>query len=219
MRRSGPDHIDAVFSPREVAELSGAPKRAIEKAIEEGVLRVRVARGRVSGPARRRLPTYAVAYARILANLELRLSIAHKKRLLRKLAELNSSALRKARIQLSPGVELDVGRLVGDTVSRAERYRTTRDTCIEVNPEIMGGTPVIRGTRMTVYSVLGRIEHGDTVEDILDDNPDISRPAIEAATIYARSHPLIGRPGGRPWVDAARNSSSMSPCLRIWRFA
>ena len=46
--------IDAVFSPREVAELSGAPKRAIEKAIEEGVLRVRVARGRVTGPARRR---------------------------------------------------------------------------------------------------------------------------------------------------------------------
>lgn len=38
---------------------------------------------------------------------------------------------------------------------------------------------------------------------ILDDNPDISRHAIEAATIYARSHPLIGRPGGRPWVDAA----------------
>lgn len=48
--------VDAVFSPREVAEISGAPKRAIEKAIEEGVLRVRVARGRVTGPARRRVP-------------------------------------------------------------------------------------------------------------------------------------------------------------------
>jgi len=56
---------------------------------------------------------------------------------------------------------------------------------------------------MTVYSVLGRIDHGDTVADILADNPDLSRKAIEAAIIYARAHPLMGRPGGRPWVDAA----------------
>ncbi len=195
---------DAAFSPREVAELSGVPKRTIDKAIEEGVLRVRVARGRVAdGHARRRLPTHAVAYARILAKLDLRLSIAHKKRLFRKLTELKSSAVRKAWIELIRGVEIDVGRLVGDAMTRAERYRATRDASIEVDEEIMGGTPVIRGTRMTVYSVLGRIEHGDTVEDILADNPDLSREAIETAIIYARTHPLIGRPGGRPWASAA----------------
>ena len=49
---------DAALTPREVAELSGAPKRVIEKAIEERVLRV------------------------ILTKLDLRLSAAHKKRLL-----------------------------------------------------------------------------------------------------------------------------------------
>jgi uncharacterized protein (DUF433 family) len=56
---------------------------------------------------------------------------------------------------------------------------------------------------MTVYSVLGRIEHGDSVNDVLADNPDLSRVAIEAAIVYARTHPLMGRPGGRPWADAA----------------
>jgi hypothetical protein len=53
----------ATLSPREVADLSGAPKRVIEKAIEERVLWVRFrehkARGRT---ARRMLPAYAVAY-------------------------------------------------------------------------------------------------------------------------------------------------------------
>ena len=88
-------------------------------------------------------------------------------------------------------------------MDRAERYRIARDALIVLDKAIKGGTPVVRGTRMTVYSVLGRIEHGDTVADILADNPDLSRKAIEAAIIYARAHPLMGRPGGRPWVDAA----------------
>lgn len=42
---------------------------------------------------------------------------------------------------------------------------------------------------MTVYSVLGRIEHGDTIADILADNPDITREGVEAAVAYARAHP------------------------------
>jgi uncharacterized protein (DUF433 family) len=66
-------------------------------------------------------------------------------------------------------------------MSRAERYRTSRDSWITIDEEIKGGTPVIRGTRVTVYSVLGRVEHGDSVEDLLADNPDLKREAIEAA--------------------------------------
>ena len=74
------------------------------------------------------------------------------------------------------------------------------NTFIVVDEEIKGGTPVIRGTRMTVYAVLGRVDHGETIDDILADNPDLTREALEAAIIYARSHPLVGRPGGRPWA-------------------
>ena len=78
-----------------------------------------------------------------------------------------------------------------------------RDDYIEVNADIMGGTPVIRGTRMSVYALLGRLDHGDSVEDILNDNPHLSREAIEAAAHYARTHPLIGHADGRPWTKAA----------------
>ena len=74
---------------------------------------------------------------------------------------------------------------------------------IVLDEAIKGGTRVIRGTRITVYSMLGRVEHGETVDDILGDNPDLSREAVEAAITYARTHPLMGRPGGRPWANAA----------------
>jgi uncharacterized protein (DUF433 family) len=192
----------ATLSPREVSELSGTPRHLVEKAIEEHVLLVRTPTRR-GGNGRRMLPMHAVVYAALVSKLDLKLTTAHKKRLLGKLAHLKSADMRKARVELSPAVEIDVGRLVGDVLERAERYRMARDASIQVDERIMGGTPIIRGTRMTVYSVLGRIEHGDSIDDIVADNPDLKRDVIEAAITYARTHPLMGRPAGRPWADAA----------------
>jgi uncharacterized protein (DUF433 family) len=194
----------ATLTPREVAELSGVPKHIVEKAIEEGVLRVRTrASHPVTRHARRMLPIHAVAYASVIRKLDLKLTAVHKKTLASKLAQLRPTMIRTARLELAPAVEINVGRLVGDAVDRAERYRLVRDVSIVIDEEIKGGTPVIRGTRVTVYSVLGRAEHGETIDDILRDNPDLSREEIETAVIYARTHPLMGRPGGRPWVDTA----------------
>ena len=190
----------AVLTPHEVAELSGAPKRLIEKAIEERVLSPR---SRLSPGMRRRrrmLPTYSVAYAAALKGLDLNLSVRHKKRLARIIAETPVNALAKTRASIAPAVEIDLGRLVGDAIEKTEKYRAARDAFIVIDEATKGGTPVIRGTRMTVYSILGRVEHGDAIEDILAENPDITRDAVEAAVIYARTHPLVGRPGGRPWT-------------------
>jgi uncharacterized protein (DUF433 family) len=192
----------AVFTPNEVAELSGAPKRVIEKAIEERILSVRSASSPVMRRRQRMLPAYSVAYAAAVMGLELSLSIKHKKRLAQAIATTPPTALPTKRAVIEPAVEIDVGRLVGDVMARTEKYRADRDAFIVVDDAIKGGTPVIRGTRMTVYAVLGRIEHGDTVEEILADNPDLTRDALEAAIIYARTHPLVGRPGGRPWARA-----------------
>jgi uncharacterized protein (DUF433 family) len=192
----------AVFTPNEVAELSGAPKRVIEKAIEERILSVRSASSPVMRRRQRMLPAYSVAYAAAVMGLELSLSIKHKKRLAQAIATTPPNALPTKRAVIEPAVEIDVGRLVGDVMARTEKYRADRDAFIVIDDAIKGGTPVIRGTRMTVYAVLGRIEHGDTVEEILADNPDLMRDALEAAIIYARTHPLVGRPGGRPWARA-----------------
>ena len=51
----------AVLTPHEVAELSGAPKRLIEKALEERVLSARSGLSPGMPRARRMLPAYSVA--------------------------------------------------------------------------------------------------------------------------------------------------------------
>ena len=56
---------------------------------------------------------------------------------------------------------------------------------IESNPEVMMGKPVIAGTRITVELVLEKLAAGETVEQILDAHPHITRAAISAALLYA----------------------------------
>jgi len=54
---------------------------------------------------------------------------------------------------------------------------------------IDGGAHVIRGTRITVYAVLERVDHGETLDELVKENPDIPRAAFEAAVAFARAHP------------------------------
>ncbi len=56
---------------------------------------------------------------------------------------------------------------------------------IEVNPKIMMGKPVIKGTRITVEIILEKLSHGFTFSDILEAYPLLSEDKIKAALAYA----------------------------------
>ena len=57
---------------------------------------------------------------------------------------------------------------------------------IELNPEVCNGRPVIRGTRITVDTVLGYLGAGDSVEDVLEAHPRLLREDVLACIDYAR---------------------------------
>ena len=46
------------------------------------------------------------------------------------------------------------------------------------DPEIMGGTPVLRGTRVPVQTLLDYIEAGETIDDFLDGFPSVNRAQV-----------------------------------------
>jgi uncharacterized protein (DUF433 family) len=56
---------------------------------------------------------------------------------------------------------------------------------IEINPEIMMGKPVIRGTRVPVELVLEKLAAGETENDLLAAHPRLTRDGIHAALAYA----------------------------------
>lgn len=59
---------------------------------------------------------------------------------------------------------------------------------IELNPDIMGGKPAIRGTRMPVELVLRKLGAGMTVDEILSDHPRLTRDDIHAAQAFAADY-------------------------------
>lgn len=56
---------------------------------------------------------------------------------------------------------------------------------IEENIEIMGGKPVIKGTRVTVEAILRRLAEGLSVKEVLEDYPYLTEKDIRAALLYA----------------------------------
>ena len=190
--------MTADLTIRETAALSGVSLATIEKSVEARVLRPVAGPARVRGGSMRFLPVRAVVYFRALKAAGLTdLPLRHKRSIWTSLARLEPMKLQA--IEFTPGTTLDLKRLAADSLRDAERYRRDRDRYIASDPGTLGGTPVIAGTRISVYAVLGRLMDGETEEDILQDYPEVQREAIEAAELYARAHPLRGRPSGRPW--------------------
>ena len=56
---------------------------------------------------------------------------------------------------------------------------------IEVNPKVMMGKPVIRGTRIPVELILRKCSEGATLDDLLDAYPRLEVEDIHAAMAYA----------------------------------
>lgn len=55
---------------------------------------------------------------------------------------------------------------------------------IVVNPKVMVGKPVIKGTRVAVYEIVNRVAQGWTFKEITEDL-EIAKEDIQAALMYA----------------------------------
>jgi uncharacterized protein (DUF433 family) len=67
---------------------------------------------------------------------------------------------------------------VGGDVFMGFSYR------IEIKPGVMGGKPVIRGTRIPVELIAHKLSEGATEEELIDAYPALTAEDIEAARAY-----------------------------------
>ena len=56
---------------------------------------------------------------------------------------------------------------------------------IEINPGVMLGKPVIRGTRIPIELILRKLSEGATTDDLLDAYPRLTPEDIQAVLAYA----------------------------------
>lgn len=56
---------------------------------------------------------------------------------------------------------------------------------ITLNPKVLAGKPIIKGTRLTVEYVLNLLAHGATTEEILNEYQGLKREDIQACCLFA----------------------------------
>ena len=82
---------------------------------------------------------------------------------------------------------------------------------ITSDPAVCHGRPTVRGLRYPVESLLELLAAGMTVEDVLDDHPDLEREDILAALEFGAPTSIIVHGIGGTAADADR-SRRCCPC-------
>ena len=55
---------------------------------------------------------------------------------------------------------------------------------IVVNPDVMAGKPVIKGTRLAVEHILGLLAQGATQNEIMEEYPGVTKEDIQASLLF-----------------------------------
>ena len=63
-----------------------------------------------------------------------------------------------------------------------EKMATPKITC---DPNVLGGKPVVVGTRISVELILENLGAGETVEELIEAHPNLSPESIRAAIAFA----------------------------------
>ncbi len=95
------------------------------------------------------------------------------------------------KIDLRPFFERSIGRL--------ERLMAAREL-VCTSADVMGGMPVVRGTRIPVYDVASAKAAGASDKELLEDYPSLTPETLELAILYTEANPRRGRP--RPLATA-----------------
>ena len=105
---------------------------------------------------------------------------------------------------------LNFDRFIADTLAEHDKLTRARAAVTE-DPEILGGTPVIKGTRVPVYDVAASAAAGVPMRRLQEAYPSLTRELIELAILYAKATPPRGRP------RQARRPTAMSPSRKVLR--
>jgi len=175
-----------LLTRNEIAEISGVSINAINKALEQRVAKAKRQRGRTL------LAADEAAALALLSELPISLSIKFKREVRNWIVKRNPAEAEE--FELSRALRIAMTENAADVAKRAFDYVRLREKFVEVDPKKMGGTPVIRGTRVPVRTLARLVEGGESRAALREDYPHIPDEAYEVAALWARGNPQRGRP-------------------------
>jgi uncharacterized protein (DUF433 family) len=173
---------DVRVTVNEASYIVGQPSAVINKAVDEGIVKAMVQRR--GGLSSRLFGLPELRFYRVASDLGSGLSPSGRKSIYQAIRALSA---RQRRLRWGP-FETDLAALDRDLLRNLKRLRALKQEIEMGNAE-----PVIRGTDISAYTIAG-LSAGQTVSQILEDYPTLSRGQVEAAIEYAKVYPKKGRP-------------------------
>ncbi|MGH6878528.1 MAG: DUF433 domain-containing protein [Rhizomicrobium sp.] len=182
---------ETLFTATEAAVLTGLPLKSVNNAIDKKTVPA------ASGPEGGRLLD---ARALVSLALERRLSDRIAPELRRKVFDALAASPRNV-VSLEGGLlKIDLREPRRELAASLRGLRRVRRLVVS-DPEIMGGDPVFRGTRVPVHGIAELLAQGSTESELLEGYPRLTAEMIRLAPVYAAAYPLRGRPRNQPWHD------------------
>jgi uncharacterized protein (DUF433 family) len=183
-----PVHQNTLMTANEAASVTGVPLRQVHRIIDAGLL---------DGAVKRR------RNARLLArNALVGLKLAHETADVLTLESRRSVVAASIRRPQQPMIHADP--VVVDTRPAALAVRsglvqlTKARRIVSSTPDVLGGTPVVKGTRIPVHDIAEMLANGDAPAAIVRAYPQLDKERLRLAAVYALAYPRRGRPLTRP---------------------
>jgi len=183
-----------LFTPTEAAVLTRLSVKAVNNAIDKKT--VPAVAGRREGQATRLLDLHAL----MSLTLERRLADRFVPELRREVFAALATAPRNT-VSLEGGfLKIDLQEPRRELATKLRELRRARALVVS-DPDIMGGDPVFKGTRIPVHMIADIRAQGETAQDLLESYPRLTAEMVRLAPVYAAAYPLRGRPRKQPWHD------------------
>jgi uncharacterized protein (DUF433 family) len=176
--------------------VSGVGVREVNRAVDEGILKGEFTSGdgRRFSPADCMAMTFYFGSAKRLTSEERLFAIASAEP---RLARLNTASFstfpQEDWIIRDTFLTIDMGPFLQVTAERLRRLTEARAQ-VTSSSEILGGMPVITGTRIPVHDIAASRVAGYSRQNIFTAYPTLTAEQIDLAILYAEANPLRGRP-------------------------
>lgn len=183
------------YTPAQASAVANLPLRAVHKLIERRLIRPRLLR--TGRSIQRMLTREQLLYLRLEAKGVRLLPIAARRSIAKKIEsspEIDVVCLTEGSALI---IQVKLVRLeLDEDLKRLQRAKNM----IVIDPEIMRGSPVYRGTRIPVELISDMLSQGATPEEIVEGYPALDKQKVELAPLYVQAFPRRGRPTSRPWA-------------------
>lgn len=200
-------HEIALFTATEAAVLTGLPIKAVHNAIDKRTIATADAQ---AGEGARLLDLRALT---ALA-LERRLAGRFVPELRRQVFDALADAPRDT-LSIEGGLlRIDLRAPRRELAASLRELRRARRLVV-TDPEIMGGDPVFRGTRVPVHQIAALLGQGVSEAELLEDYPRLTPEMLRLAPLYAAAYPLRGPRRTQPWRDRPPTHTARVPLADI----